>query len=269
VTLVEHTITADLQAPGVRGFVTTRPGGCSTGPWAALGGSGGFNLGLGSGDATDAVLANRRRLAAWLPQDPKWLRQVHGATVVDAESIDKPVDADASTSTTPGTVCAVLIADCMPVLIASQDGRGVGAAHAGWRGLAAGVIQNTVRALRARLRDPGAALVAYLGPAIGPRHFEVGAEVLQAMRKNLPAADTAFQDIGNGKYLADLFDLGRMALAQVGVKVVRGGEDCTFSDATRFYSYRRDRTTGRHVAVVWIESALPGDVAAGLTPGAG
>jgi YfiH family protein len=250
----EHTIPADLRVVGVDAFITTRDGGCSTGPWAAADGRGGLNLGVGSGDTAEAVLANRRAIAALLPQDPRWLRQVHGASVVDAESVNKPVEADASTSVTPGTVCAVLIADCMPVLLASCDGRGVAAAHAGWRGLAGGVIQNTVRALRARLQEPHAELVAYLGPAIGPRHFEVGAEVLQAMRKNLPGAEAAFSEIGNGKYLADLFHLGRMALAQVEVRVVRGGEHCTFSDARRFYSYRRDRVTGRHAALIWVKS---------------
>jgi len=253
-TLFDQTISPKLPVPGVRAFITTRAGGCSTGAWGALDGHGGLNLGLGSGDAADAVLANRGRLAALLPQEPKWLRQVHGATVVEAESVEAQVEADASTSTTAGTVCAVMIADCMPVLIASREGRGVGAAHAGWRGLAAGVIQNTARALRKRLGDAQAELIAYLGPAIGPDHFEVGAEVLQAMRVGLPDAGTAFADIGSGKYLADLFQLGRMALAQVGVHEVRGGHDCTFSDAQRFYSFRRDRVTGRHAALIWIDS---------------
>jgi YfiH family protein len=248
-------VQADLRIDGVSGFITTRSGGGSMGAWGAANGDGGLNLGLGSGDSQDAVLSNRRRLAALLPQDPRWLRQVHGATVIEAESIDKPVEADASTSLTPGTVCAVLIADCMPVLIASLDGRGVGAAHAGWRGLAGGVIQDTVRVLRARLRQPQAPIVAYLGPAIGPAHFEVGAEVLQAMQARLPDARGAFVELGNGKFRADLFQLGKMALAQVGVYMVRGGTDCTFSDPARFYSYRRDRVTGRHAALIWIRSA--------------
>jgi YfiH family protein len=252
--LLESVIHAELPVRGVRGLVTTRTGGISTGPWDALDGSGGFNVGLGSGDGRDAVLANRERLAALLPQEPKWLRQVHGATVVDAESIASAVEADASTSITSGAVCAVMIADCMPVLVASMDGRGVGAAHAGWRGLAAGVIQNMVRALRTRLNQSAAPLFAYLGPAIGPKHFEVGREVLEAMQTTLPDAAAAFKAIGNGKYLADLFTLGRMALAQVGVDAVAGGHDCTFSDPARFYSYRRDRVTGRHVALIWIDS---------------
>ena len=253
-TLLDQAISAELPVPGVRGFITTRAGGCSTGAWGALDGHGGLNLGFGTGDAADAVVANRRRLGALLPQDPRWLRQVHGATVVEAESVDVPAEADASTSITAATVCAVMIADCMPVLIASRDGRAVGAAHAGWRGLAGGVIQNTVRALRERLGDRHAEVVAYLGPAIGPDHFEVGAEVLQAMQVQLPDARTAFADIGNGKYLANLFQLGRMALAQVGVQEVRGGNDCTYSDARRFYSFRRDRVTGRHAAVIWLDS---------------
>jgi polyphenol oxidase len=138
------------------------------------------------------------------------------------------------------------------VLLASTDGRGVGAAHAGWRGLAGGVIQNTAQALRRRLGQSDASLVAYLGPAIGPAHFEVGAEVLEAMQARLPGAPSAFVALGKGKYLADLFTLARIALSQVGVDVVRGGTDCTFSDPQRFYSYRRDRVTGRHAAFVWI-----------------
>jgi|SRR5882672_4728055 len=250
--LLTHTIAARFPLAGVSGLITTRTGGTSVGPWGALDGTGGLNLGLASGDVPGAVVANRARLGELLPQDPKWLRQVHGATVVEAESVDEPVDADASTSITPGAVCAVLIADCMPVLIASADGRGVGAAHAGWRGLASGVIQNTVRALRDRLRQPGAKVFAYLGPAIGPARFEVGPEVLDAMRARLPEASAAFVDVGNGKYRADLFQLGKQALDQVGVTIIGGGTDCTFSDPARFFSYRRDRVTGRHAALVWI-----------------
>jgi YfiH family protein len=253
--LLDHMLQPRLPIAGVESLVTTRTGGASTGAWGALDGSDGLNLGLGSGEAHDVVLANRERLNQLLPQAPRWLRQVHGSTVVEAESLDSLVEADASTSITPGVVCAVLIADCMPVLVASRDGRGVGAAHAGWRGLAAGVIQNTVRALRARLGDPQAPLVAYLGPAIGPAHFEVGGEVLDAMLAQLADARSAFVASGAGKYRADLFALGRMALAQIGVKVVGGGTDCTYSDPARFYSYRRDRVTGRHAALIWISRA--------------
>lgn len=243
-----------LGAPAVRALITTRPGGVSRGPWGA-GEGGGMNLGLGSGDRAHAVLQNRARLQAVLPQPPRWLQQVHGGAVVDAEQVAVSVEADASTSVTPGVVCAVLIADCMPVLLASADGRGVAVAHAGWRGIATGVIQNTVCALRRRLGDAHARLSAYLGPAIGPRHFEVGAEVLEAMRARLPQAAQAFVATGNGKYRADLFALAKMALAQVGVDAIAGGGDCTYSDPVRFYSYRRDRITGRHAALVWIDPA--------------
>jgi YfiH family protein len=246
-------IVPNLSAPGVRALITTRPGGVSRGPWGAADDGGGMNLGLGSGDATHDVLANRARLQASLPQPPRWLKQVHGAAVVDAEQVSGEVAADASTSLTPGVVCAVLVADCLPVVIASADGRGVAVAHAGWRGLAAGVIQNTVQALRRRLGDAHARLSAYLGPAIGPRHFEVGGEVLEAMRSTLPAAARAFVELGGGKFRADLFELARMALTQVGVHAIEGGGECTYSDPLRFYSYRRDGITGRHAALVWIE----------------
>ncbi len=259
-------IDVDLSVPGVRALVTTRRGGYSTGVWAAADGSGGLNLGLGSGETADTVKRNRALLGAMLPSAPAWLRQVHGTNVIDAEAGAAPSEADASTSITPGAVCAVLIADCMPVLVASRDGRGVGAAHAGWRGLAGGVIQNMVEALRRRLGRPDADLVAYLGPAIGPRSFEVGPEVLEVMQSRLPDAARAFAPAAGGKFLADLFLLGKMALAQVGVHAVSGGGDCTYRDAERFYSFRRDRVTGRQAACIWIEGSHRGDeTAARLT----
>jgi YfiH family protein len=170
--------------------------------------------------------------------------------VVDAAEIDDLVPADASYTDAVDLVAAVMIADCMPVLICDTAGRCVGVAHAGWRGLAAGVIQATVRAMRARLKVDDE-LIAYLGPAIGPQHFEVGPEVLAAMRATLPEAESAFEAIGSGKYLADLFVLGRQALAEVGISRVHGGFDCTYSDPGRFYSHRRDAVTGRHAALIW------------------
>lgn len=245
-------IVPELPVPGVRALITTRPGGVSQGPWGAPDG-GGMNLGLGSGDAIEAVRANRARLEGLLPQPPRWLKQVHGATVVAAETVAGTVEADAATSVTPGVVCAVLVADCLPVLLASGDGRGVAVAHAGWRGIAAGVIQNTAHALRRRLGSPDASLVAYLGPGIGPRHFEVGPDVLAAMRTRLPGAEQAFTAANDAKYRADLFALAAMALAQVGVDLVPAARECTYSDPARFYSYRRDGITGRHAALIWIE----------------
>jgi hypothetical protein len=210
-----------------------------------------MNLGLGAGDDPDAVLSNRARLRTTLAGEPRWLRQVHGSTVVDAATAVEPVSADASFTDATGVIAAAMIADCMPVLLTDTRGRCVGIAHAGWRGLAAGVIQATARAMRDRIGEPAAQLLAYLGPAIGPRHFEVGAEVMTAMREGLPAAPAAFVPVGPGKFLADLFALGRQALAQVGVSRVYGGTDCTYSDPARFYSYRRDGVTGRHAAVIW------------------
>lgn len=247
-------IQPDWPAPAnVRVVITTRAGGVSRGPYGISSvEDGGMNLGLASGDDVAAVNANRARLRAHLPSDPCWLDQVHGAEVVDAARQQSSVSAaDASFTDAPNVVCVVSIADCMPVLIADASGRCVGVAHAGWRGLAAGVLQATVRAMRQRLAQPDAELVAYLGPAIGPRHFEVGSDVFDAMRARLPDARHAFAPAGNGKFLADLPALGRQALESVGVARIYGGHECTFGDPTRFYSFRRDRTTGRHAALIW------------------
>lgn len=239
----------------VRALITTRSGGVSSGPWGVPPtGTGGMNLGFLSGDAPDAVRANRARLRAALPSEPRWLHQLHGPTVVRADDVAEPLEADASFTVTPGVVPAVMVADCMPVLLADVGGRCVGVAHAGWRGLASGVIQATVRAMRSALGDHAAELIAYLGPAIGPAHFEVGHEVLQAMSATLPGATAAFHPQAD-KYLADLFALGRQALQEVGVTGVYGGSECTYSAPERFYSFRRERVTGRHAALVWIEPA--------------
>lgn len=248
----------DWPAPAhVRAFVTTRAGGVSSGAWGApsLGG-GGMNLGRGSGDAAEAIAANRERLRASLPGEPYWLHQVHGALVADADAPrtegGPAVHADASVAARAGSVCVVQAADCLPVLLADEKGRAVGAAHAGWRGLAGGVIQNTVRAVRERAGDGSARVLAWLGPAIGPRSFEVGAEVLDAMRATLPDAAREFVPHGQGKYLADLYGLARQALAQAGVTDAWGGHWCTYEEGDRFYSYRRDRVTGRHAALIWL-----------------
>ena len=237
----------------VRALITTRAGGVSNGPWGVPPqGEGGLNLGFLSGDVPDAVRENRARLHSALPAEPRWLKQVHGATVVCADGVAAPVEADASHTSTPGVVAVVMVADCLPVLLADVDGRCVGVAHAGWRGLAAGVIPATASAMREAIGDPAAELIAYLGPAIGPSHFEVGPEVLQAMVRALPRAKEAFFPRGE-KYMADLFALGRQALNEVGVSRVFGGQDCTYSDPARYYSFRRDGVTGRHAALVWID----------------
>jgi YfiH family protein len=244
--------------PGVRALMTTRAGGVSAPPWgAAPDVGGGMNLALHTGDDPDHVAANRARLRRLLPGEPVWLEQVHGAEVVDAEWAAPTPTADASVALAPGVVCAVLVADCLPVFVAEAGGRAVAAAHAGWRGLAAGVLQATVARLRARLAAEAgiedAHLLAWLGPAIGARRFEVGADVLAVMRAALPGGERAFVPIGGDKYLADLYALARLALARAGVVRVYGGGSCTVSDPGRFYSFRRDRRTGRHAALIWRE----------------
>ncbi len=237
-------VVPDWPAPAqVRSFVTTRAGGVSTGPYAS------FNLGELTADAAAAVQANKARLNALLPQPPRWLRQVHGARVVEADRVSAPVGADAAYTRTPGVVCAVRIADCMPVLIADTAGRGVAVAHAGWRGLASGVVENTVKALQL---DP-ASLLAYLGPAIGPQAFEVGDEVRAQFCAVDADAVQAFRPLGGGKWLADLFHLGRQRLARCGVHRVYGGGLCTHSNPQRFYSHRRNPVTGRMAAVIWLD----------------
>ena len=235
----------DWGAPaGVRAFVTTRAGGTSLAPCDSL------NLGTRCGDAPDAVARNRALLRACLPAEPAWLGQVHGAVVVDAASIGGEVDADASYARSPGTVCGVLVADCMPVLLAARDGSAVAAAHAGWRGMSGGVIEATVRAMAVAPPE----LVAWLGPAIGPSRFEVGADVLDAFTSGDAGAASAFVPYPgrDGKFLCDLYALARRRLQTLGVTQVSGGGYCTVGES-RFFSYRRDRVTGRMGAFVWIE----------------
>lgn len=246
----------DLHWPGlppdVGAMSTTRSGGVSGKPYDDGEGGGGLNLGTHVGDLPEAVAKNRALLRAQLPAEPAWLTQVHGTRVLDAATVHEAPEADASITTRPGVVCTIMTADCMPVLLADAGGRVVGAAHAGWRGLAAGVLENTVAAMR----DAGATeILAWLGPGIGPGAFEVGAEVRDAFCHLRPASASAFKpiDAQPGKFLADLPALARIALSRVGVSKVAGGADCTVSDARRFYSYRRDRITGRMASLIWIK----------------
>ncbi|HMM55228.1 MAG TPA: peptidoglycan editing factor PgeF [Candidatus Desulfobacillus sp.] len=229
--------------PAVRALVTTRAGGVSRGPYAS------FNLADHVGDDAAAVAENRRRLRACLPAEPLWLRQVHGSAVVDAAAAAPDAEADAALARQPGTVCAVLTADCLPVLLCSRSGRAVCAAHAGWRGLAGGVLEAAVAALG----EPPEDLLAWLGPAIGPRAFEVGDEVRAVFLAGAPQAEAAFAPAAPGKWLADLCLLARQRLRAAGVVRIFGGGLCTFSDAARFYSYRRDGITGRMAALIWTE----------------
>lgn len=235
----------------VRALSTLRSGGVSRAPYDDGKGGGGMNLGLHVGDREDDVLENRRILRAMLPAEPVWLEQVHGTRVVDAAEVSGIPQADASIATRPGIVCAIMTADCLPVLLCDVQGKVVGAAHAGWRGLAGGVLERTVTAMR----EAGAnEILAWLGPAIGPLSFEVGADVLEAFTASDDEAGTLFMKIEgvDGKYLADIYGLARRRLNGCGVTRISGGGWCTMRDE-RFFSFRRDRQTGRMASLVWIE----------------
>ena len=238
-------ITPDWPAPAnVQAFITTRNGGVSRGPRASL------NLGYKAGDDPAAVAQNRTIVEALMPQTPRWLAQVHGQRVVDADTLCEVTEADASVAQQRGTVCTIMIADCLPVLFCNRSGTRVAAAHAGWRGLAGGVLANTVTAM-GNAGDKPEDLLAYIGPGIGPTAFEVGAEVYAAFTANDTDASAAFAPHTPGKWLADLFTLARRALARSGVKQVYGGGLCTYNDPQRFFSYRRDKLTGRMAAFIW------------------
>lgn len=244
----------DWPAPAqVRSLVTTRHGGGSGGPYEGL------NLGDHVGDDPDRVAANRAYLGhlACLPADPVWMKQVHGITCLDISAPTGYPDgipaADAAVSFRPGRVCAVLTADCLPVMLCDQAGSVVGVAHAGWRGLLAGVLENTVQTMGC----PAAQLMAWLGPAIGPAAFEVGGEVRDAFLAEDQASQAAFQpfraNLNDGKWSCDLYQLARLRLTRAGVGRIFGGGLCTFADAERFYSYRRDGATGRMASLIWLE----------------
>jgi YfiH family protein len=242
--------------PGVGAAMSLRPGGASVGAWASL------NLGAAVGDDPAAVAANRAGFAAALGALPVWLRQVHGTDVLrlsgrDVESgqgRERPA-ADAAWTTEPGIACAVLVADCLPVLLAARDGSAVAAAHAGWRGLAAGVLEATVGALRHEAGVAPHDLLAWLGPCIGPRQFEVGADVLLSFGQDPADPDTRrFQPRpradGSARWLAHLPLLARDRLLAAGLVDVWGAERCTVEDASAFFSFRRDGVTGRHAAAI-------------------
>ena len=236
-------IVPDWPAPArVRALATTRSGGVSAPPYD------GFNLATHVGDDPAAVIENRRRLRSALPAEPLWLTQVHGTRVVSAEAAESGSEADACVARAPGRVCAVQSADCLPVLFADLAGTVVAAAHAGWRGLAAGVLERTAAAMAVAPKD----LIAWLGPAIGPAAFEVGAEVRGIFCAADPAAAGAFAANERGRWQCDLAALARLRLAQAGVTRVFGGGWCTYSDPLRFYSYRRDGVTGRMASLIWL-----------------
>jgi purine-nucleoside/S-methyl-5'-thioadenosine phosphorylase / adenosine deaminase len=243
--LIEQCIVPEWLAPtNVRALQTTRLGGVSEAPYDTL------NLGEHVGDAPLAVAKNRQLFSALAPSEPVWLNQVHGVAVADADAASCLPQADACVARQPGSVCVVMTADCLPVLLCDDKGTVVGAAHAGWRGLCNGVIERTVAAMGV----PPQSLMAWLGPAIGPTAFEVGAEVREAFMAVQPQAERAFVPVPDrdGKYLADIFLLARQRLEALGVGRTYGGGLCTVTDRARFYSYRRDGATGRMGSFIWL-----------------
>lgn len=231
--------------PWVRAWISTRAGGVSQGPYASL------NLAEHVGDDPATVRANRAILAEQLdlPGQPLWLTQVHGCGVALAGTDPAGCAADAGLARRPGQVCAVLTADCLPVLLCDRAGSRVAAVHAGWRGLAGGVLEAALDALD----RPGPELLAYLGPAIGPEQFEVGDEVRAAFLAGDGAAADAFRPSTTGRWLADLYALARLRLAARGVGFIGGGDCCTLTDRDQFFSYRRDGVTGRMASLIWID----------------
>jgi polyphenol oxidase len=238
-------ITPNWPAPAnVRALATMRSGGVSTGRYASL------NLATHVGDDPDAVRSNRQLLreAAKLPGEPMWLEQVHGTKVWEGDRADSPPTADASIARTPGEVCAILTADCLPIVFCDVDGTTVGAAHAGWRGLVAGVIEETVKAMRV----PASRLMAWFGPALEPSAFEVGDEVFEQFTQRDARHSHAFRRNERGRWQADLYELSRGELANLGLERVYGGNLGTYADAERFYSYRREQQTGRMATLIWL-----------------
>ncbi|MDD5113345.1 MAG: peptidoglycan editing factor PgeF [Methylobacter sp.] len=240
----KHWLTPDWSAPeGVRAATTLRTGGVSLPPYDSL------NPALHVGDDIGRVKQNRQIIKNMLelPAEPVWMEQIHSNRVIQADNFTALEQADASYTRERGVVSAVMTADCLPVLVCSVGGGCVGAIHAGWRGLLSGIISNTLSMMGAR------DYLVWLGPAIGPDCFEVGAEVRDAFVQKSGAFDDAFTQQNNGKWLADIYQLARIELASLGVNKVFGGDFCTVTDTQRFYSYRRDQQTGRMATLIWRE----------------
>jgi YfiH family protein len=230
--------------PGLGALATTRSGGVSEGPWASL------NLGTACGDASAAVAENRDRIRAHLPADPCWMNQVHGTRLLHLDDWIPGVEADAAWTDRPGQVCAVLTADCLPVLLADRRGGLVAAVHAGWRGLAAGILERVVETLPGSPDD----LLAWIGPAIGPAHYEVDAQVRDAMLDLSRALSACFEPVREGHWLADLPAIAQHRLRSAGISHPASAKLCTASDPTRFFSYRRDGgRSGRQASLIWIQ----------------
>jgi len=240
----------------VNAFSTLRRGGVSSGVYGDACGVHGMNLGLHVQDHPAAVLENRAKINACLPSDVILPSQVHGNIVVDVEVLEPEMQADAVVSSVSGKVCAILTADCLPVLFCDESGKVVAAAHAGWRGLASGILQNTVAEMRAR----GAGRIfAWMGAAIGPDAFEVGQDVVDifasAGKNFVHCFSKKTSSLDTEKYFADIYQLAREILLHEGVNDIFGGSFCTFSDKEKFYSYRRDGVTGRMISLIWFDAA--------------
>jgi len=240
-------ITPDWPAPDrVKAVSTCRSGGVSEGGYASL------NLANHVGDNAPAVMQNRLTLVDQfqLPAKPVWLEQVHGSRVLELAQYEgsQVVQADASISRNSHAVCAVMTADCLPILLCKEDGTAVAAVHAGWRGLLEGIVDNAVM----KLAEPGE-IIAWLGPAIGPEHFEVGTEVKDAYVSQHGVMKQCFQRVDSEHYLADLYALARIVLLKCGVKRIYGGEYCTYNQADQFFSYRREPITGRMASLIWLQ----------------
>ena len=241
-----HFIIPDWPAPkNVKALQTTRAGGISLAPYDAL------NLGMHVKDNPLHVAQNRQMLSQFLPSEPVWLKQVHGIKVVDAATESCEPEADASFTTRPNVVCVTMTADCLPVLLCDQAGTRVAAVHAGWRSLCDGVIESAVK----EMQTEGKELMAWLGPAIGPQAFEVGAEVRAQFMQNDAEAESAFKAHGD-KYLGDLYQIATQRLNKLCITQIYGGGLCTFSDEARFYSFRRDGETGRMGTLIWLDSSV-------------
>ena len=239
-------IKPDWQAPvNVKALTTLRRGGVSIAPYDS------FNLADHVGDNPDHVKENRKRLIelARLPAEPVWLQQVHGTRVIDATAYKVGDEADGSFTSKTGVVCAVLTADCLPVFVCDEAGEQVAVLHAGWRGLATGIIEQGI----ATMHSPVSRLLVWLGPAIGAQVFTVGDEVRQVFIENDKATEVAFRQIGPGKWLADIYQLARLRLQSLGIQAISGGGYCTYTDDDRFYSFRRNPMCGRMASLIWLD----------------
>jgi YfiH family protein len=242
--LSEHLITPDWPAPiNVKALQTTRAGGISSPPYDSL------NLGAHVGDAPMAVERNRILLNRLLPSEPVWLNQMHGTVIVSADRAGCLPQADACIARHRAAVCVVMTADCLPILLCDTQGSVVGVAHAGWKGLVAGVIEASVQAMDAAPEN----IMAWLGPAISQDAFEVGDEVRAAFVAIQPQAASAFVPGGNGKWFADLYALARLRLNALGINRIYGGDSCTYRDRDQYFSYRRDGMTGRMGTFIWLD----------------